>query len=330
MHIRSASNSAVHYAMNFEEKSLQCQLSKFAINVNSRVNNSEASRGINVPTFYLSSSQSITPMHIEDHCLDAINLIIHSEDDAMKLWLIVHPAFYAYINRMLVEKIHKIRNEDKSQDVNSLLSKWDDNCSHPLHHKSLVITTAFLRKHKIRYEIVVQKPGDIIYVRPGLYHQVVNTGITFAEAVNVGSALWHLNYYLFDTCVCLDRCIDYVEPNFTAQHNQVTVKQSALDFKCNICPAYFHVDADLQEHKELHSGFICELCEETFASKFSLERHIKSFHDKLPKKARRGYVTCSVCNNGVKKEELRDDMRCSEYRFHVHILSFHDAKEIQS
>lgn len=77
------------------------------------------------------------------------------------------------------------------------MGKWPSSCGFPLHHKSLIVSTKYLNKHEIKYKIVIQEPGDLICVRPCVYNQVINTGFTSAEAVNVGSAMWIRSATLF-------------------------------------------------------------------------------------------------------------------------------------
>lgn len=126
--------------------------------------------------------------------------------------------------------------------------KWMEDCAFPVHHKSILVTTQFLRRYEIPFEIITQEPGDLIYVRPAVYHQVINIGKNFAEAVNVGSSLTLLNSALFNTCDCSDRCIEYVTGNANEHHNKVQIVQPALLFKCPECSNSFNTQADLGKH----------------------------------------------------------------------------------
>lgn len=274
----STTTKPAHYAMNFQSNSLTPQLEKFAINIGANVNKSTANNagfGINTPSFYLAGPGATTAMHPEDGYLDAINLMLYSEQNAVKIWLIVHPAFSPYVNHAVAARLREFQGKKLPLEVGNLLKKWSHECAFPLHHKSLLLTTEFFDTNKIAYRMVVQRPGDIVYVRPAIYHQVVNTGPTLAEAVNVGSALWLTCAALFMTCDCPDCCITYVVPNTNQPDNEIRIIQPSLMFACNICTAHFNTEDELDEHTLLHDRFKCDTCDLVFSRVQGLNRHRK-------------------------------------------------------
>lgn len=288
------------YAMNIQNATLPKKLKKFALNIDPNVNKlKDESHGVNVPTFYLSGPLATTPMHCEDGYLDAVNAMLYGDKNAFKVWLFVHPAYSGHIHGVICAEWEKIRAKEQSVAVEYVMQKWAAGCSFPFHHKSLVLTSAFLREHKVPHEIVIQEPGDVLYVRPTIYHQVVNTGVTFAEAVNVGSAEWLTRYSSFTTCSCEDKCISYIVPNLDEEHNKIQIIQKSLMQACNLCPAYFNLKQDLDEHTKVHELlFKCELCDKICTTRKLLKSHRNRMHARTSKKSLTGTRICPGSNPG--------------------------------
>ena len=85
----------------------------------------------------------------------------------------------------------------------------------PYHHKNIVLTPGFLRANRINFKTVSQLLGTIIYVKEGVLHQVLNTGLNLAEAVNVGGPGWNHLAHTFVSCSCdSERCaVEAIPPN---------------------------------------------------------------------------------------------------------------------
>ena len=149
----------------------------------------DMSSGINVPTYYLSDTLYFSEIHTEDGSLDSCNLAHWGEPGAEKLWLFVHPDFIPSFNFALFEEVGK-RKHAAGDDISS----WLEGYSLPHHHKNIVVTPGFLQRHNIMYEVVCQRPRTLIYVYSGMPHQVLNTGVLLAEAVNVGGARWNSSF----------------------------------------------------------------------------------------------------------------------------------------
>ena len=135
--------------------------------------------GINTSMFYVGSTGSFTEMHVEDSLADSVN-VIHAGKG--KIWMIIDRRDYARTNEMVAQMLHNVSRDDVNGKSKTELKM----CILPLQHKNLVLTPRFLDEHEIRYEFVVQKAGDLLYVRYGILHQVVNLGLNVAEAINVG------------------------------------------------------------------------------------------------------------------------------------------------
>ena len=80
--------------------------------------------------------------------------------------------------------------------------EWRDGCSVPLQHKRLLLTPALLRTTSVRFQVLGQKSGDLVYVGLNELHHVINLNVNLAEAVNVGSSLWNVAADRFRPCYC--------------------------------------------------------------------------------------------------------------------------------
>ena len=131
----------------------------------------EASLGINMPTYYLTGSRSFSEVHPEDGYLESCNVVHWGEEGAVKIWLFVHQDYSGTLDANLRGIIRKMR--EARDDV----SAWLNGCGYPLHHKNLMVTPAFLRSASISFQVDCHPPGTLVYVRNGVYHQVINTGV---------------------------------------------------------------------------------------------------------------------------------------------------------
>lgn len=295
--IEHASKSiTVFYAMNFEGEmtNWKFKLGNLPVNINSSLSSKGATElhGINIPSYYIGSPYSISSMHCEDGNLDAANLLLAGPNSGYKIWLIINPLYSYYLNALITLKIDELKKNIKSKKKQHYLTKWDSNCPTPFHHKSLVLTTKFLRTHNIKYKIVVQRPGDLIYIQPGVYHQVVNGNTNACEAVNVGSSLWQIAAHLFVSCRCSDRSIDYIIPNLNTAHNDVELRQKELSLVCEICSSYFNNTLSKKKHICRHKTYTCDICGASFVRKFTLTRHLLTGHENMRKIGTR---KCKFC-----------------------------------
>ena len=127
---------------------------------------------INVPTFYLARQGSFTRIHQKDGFLDACNFVHWGDPNAKyhKLWLLVHPNdTWRCISAMRedVAKLFRV-NGHLLEHVGTM------DCSAPHFHKNLVVTEGWLKQRYIKFEIIDQRPGDLIYLAPTILYQVVN------------------------------------------------------------------------------------------------------------------------------------------------------------
>lgn len=125
-------------------------------------------------------------MHAEDANLCSFNLVycnlypVKSKSIA-KLWIIIP-------NREHL--ISCLAKQPFVQDLTTAAKS--SSCAHLLDHKNIYLSRQFLIRNAIEYEIIAQYPGDVVYVRPGVFHQVLNVNPNLAEAINFVSAEWNL------------------------------------------------------------------------------------------------------------------------------------------
>ncbi|CAN9245675.1 unnamed protein product [Alternaria alternata] len=122
--------------------------------------------GVNRPYWYVSCEPD-TPatLHVEDGNTGSANLLLAG---AEKHWIIVH--------RSSAEKLERcIRDQFPTSRA----------CSQFVRHHNVIVGPRWLERNGINYEMVCQRPGDVLVTLPGrVYHEVRNTGMNFAIAIN--------------------------------------------------------------------------------------------------------------------------------------------------
>ena len=125
--------------------------------------------GIHSPYFYLSKEKSFFQLHREDYYLRSAN-ILHK--GAPKLWTMIDPRF-------------KDRLESKIAEILDIRGSV---CDQFIRHRNLIIPPAILRQWGINFNLVLQRPGDIVTVRGDTYHYGINLGPNLTEAINYATA----------------------------------------------------------------------------------------------------------------------------------------------
>lgn len=131
--------------------------------------------GIHTPYEYISSDIcSATGMHIEDALLGSINVVLAG---APKVWLMVPPRFQEALET-------RVRNHltDGLRLARS--------CSQSVRHMDALLSPILLDSWDIPYHIVVCKAGQMVVTLPGTYHQVINAGPNYAQAINFAMPNW--------------------------------------------------------------------------------------------------------------------------------------------
>jgi hypothetical protein len=122
--------------------------------------------GVNRPYWYVSGEPN-TPatLHIEDGNTGSANLLLAG---AEKHWIIIPRSSADKLESCIREQFPALKS-----------------CLQFVRHHDVIVGPLWLETRGIRYEIVCQKPGDVLVTLPGrVYHEVRNTGRNIAMAIN--------------------------------------------------------------------------------------------------------------------------------------------------
>ena len=253
--------------------------------------------GINLPMHYVGGKFSYTAHHEEDGGLSSINILKAGEP---KVWFIISHKFRAELEREVFEYLkEKFPNKGKN---------GKNVCFHVMKHKIYFITPLLLDEWKIPYTFVLQKPGDLFYIRRGTYHAVINLGKNLAEAINYGCDEW-VSEYEPSVCDCKEGSKNNVE-----QDHRVAVirkKLKKLLLVCNVdgCQNIFSSQRKLKMHiNKVHKNnkeqlFSCDNCSKTFEQKSSLANHMRTH---LPSTSGEPCNKCGKLVLDLKRHEKRN------------------------
>lgn len=254
----------------------------------------------NVPSFHIGSKFSATPMHYEDGYLDAVNYLRYGPN-GFKMWLIIHPIHTGLLNLVLGQKINELREKNKKYKfLTSIMNKWIKNCVFPLHHERLLLTTKFLKSHNIKYKIIIQNPGEILYLSPGVCHQTIDNSVNCCEAVNVCSIMWNLATHMLHSCLCEDSSMVLILPTLKA-NDVITISRKYYKYECKLCNMEFRDKQTKKEHvDEMHKQeYTCDICNKGFSRKYGLTKHSNYRHNKKWKLKFK--LKCKYCKEKVLK-----------------------------
>ncbi|KAJ8686650.1 hypothetical protein QAD02_022444 [Eretmocerus hayati] len=277
----SASGPEAFYGVNLGplDATARLRLTELPLHVRAAVNpHLGASPGVNIPSFYAGLMGSCSAMHCEDGDLNSGNIHRYG---APKYWLFVHPSFNQHLRARVLESLRKSKRYD-------LVKEWLSGCGTPLHHKRVLLAPSFLREWGIPFEIHIQRPGQFIYIRDGVYHQVVNPGPCIAEAVNMGCRLWASGSHKYNTCACKTpgKAI-YVSENpnvaFSVRtvnlkehkHSKLHLPSGETHVGCSKCKGYVKRDY-LRTHQLTCRGtdLSCQYRKKTFGRAANLTNHL--------------------------------------------------------
>ena len=233
--------------------------------------------------------------HVEDSLADSANV---SHVGKEKIWMFVDRQDYARINRIVAQKLKDLSDVDGGDA--GLLT---ENCVLPLHHKNLVLTPRFLDENGIRYESLVQGAGDLVYIRYGILHQVINVGLNVAEAINVGSDAWNFGNDLKMLCPCELCQLDHAETNMDVDMTVKVGIPRVRSYPCEACTKIFGTRRLLVKHqKEDHDAkHACEIFDKQFQHVQSLKRHVRAAHVTVKGSGMSSSSSmCSICSKVIK------------------------------
>ncbi|KAJ8685062.1 hypothetical protein QAD02_020855 [Eretmocerus hayati] len=219
---------------------------------------SEPMVGINVPTRYVGGPYSYTPMHPEDGGLDSINAVLWSLYADAKLW---HFILLDDLDKALVKftadgtELFNFNASLPAEERLPLLDypNYKSGCPFPDNHKAFLRSLRYVDEAGVTSQFVIQQAGDIIYVAPGVLHQVINLCTNEAEAVNVGSRLWGGVSRQVRRCYCKGSQIVPIDrpPDYVGHHAISRRFQHECPYDGCICA--YDVGSDFREHLLWHN-----------------------------------------------------------------------------
>lgn len=123
---------------------------------------------------YVGSPGSLTYLHIELDSLPSVNLVIAGEP---KLWLFVEPGDVHILSGLLETRLEQagLLYISKSCPI-----KY---CSKRVLHKpGLFYGPEELDELGVRYSLIFQEAGDLVFIGRDVPHQVLNLGVNVADA----------------------------------------------------------------------------------------------------------------------------------------------------
>lgn len=288
---------AIYYnglVLNGVKSYLEDPAKKYKSNIHPQHNRDVAKMpGINSSMYYMGCAGSYSEMYVEDANLESLNAIHFNLNPALsdavsKIWIIVpeKEAMYAAARK-------------NYKDTDSTATNLNL-CCHFLDHKQSFVTLKFLERYNIRHTIVKQKPGDVIYVERGVFHEVINVNTNFAEAINYASSKWNCGNNMSSTCKCDGMsAIQHIRPNIQILHKIKTRK--ILLHVCTVeecgfnTPRWSEWGSHLQKVHNIAKPFICKKCDKKYSSSNHLAAHNCTENGQTRK------VFCQFCKVKVAK-----------------------------
>ena len=219
--------------------------------------------------FYLGHPNSFTEIHVEDSYLESLNIL---RSGSPKIWIIVDRNSYSRFNDSLSKDLYRIPSYGKPV------------CYVPVQHKDTVVSPRWLDENNIPCQIFVQYPGDLLFVRTAVPHQVWDVGHNLAEAVkavNYGSMEWnHANAVAF-FCHCPKKSIVKIASNTFARSKTIPMAYINVCSWPDIgCQESFRNKTELDVHRTSRHGMKhnCTMCEKKISHRTGLSRHVRKTH----------------------------------------------------
>ena len=146
---------------------------------------------------------------------------------------------------------------------------------------------------------------NIVYKRNGVYHQVLNTGVLLAEAVNVGSSCWNAVSYQ-PHCGCRSTAIQPIPRNPTSgeitRSRRLAFYEYPVDGCLNVAPTGIAARSHARSHMAnpgpqfvRHSS---QQCSAVYVGEAALARHVSERHQ--GDQDAQGRSLCDICNTLVR------------------------------
>ncbi|KAJ8672303.1 hypothetical protein QAD02_003562 [Eretmocerus hayati] len=244
--------------------------------------------GINTSMFYVGGINSCSTVHREDGNAASVAVILDTLDQELrqhpcKLWVGIpdgqklEQAISCTVRATpssddsSSSKVQRGRKKKKSRAKRVRRRR----CSRLLHHKTAYVNAKFLDQQGIRYFTFRQYVNDVVYVRPGVHHEVIQLTPNCLEAQNYGDAEWQIVTGHESLCGC-------------DQQDVIAIPRNPL--------------VNVRLLQVPNRNHLCEECGLESANKSDHHRHLREVHKKkivrvqirMPKK-------CPTCGILVKR-----------------------------
>lgn len=178
--------------------------------------------GIHRPYLYESGDVpgAMFALHKEDKGLESANYCIFGS----KVWVFIQPASVCLLEQRLGlflqqsgfseviftkkgttrGKSWKGKNKHLAEVDPGKITEPSQRCDQWVRHQMLIVSLKFFRMNDIKFDVVIQEAGDIVFTTPGTYHQGYSMGRTLNEAINLAPKDWDVDNYTHRECS--DKC----------------------------------------------------------------------------------------------------------------------------
>lgn len=122
---------------------------------------------------YIGSPGSVTYLHIELNGLHSVNIMLAGEP---KIWLIVEPKNLKHLSQAIERKIEEIGELFDSGKNNSYRNR------RAVHKPGFIYDLVELEGLGVKYSLIYQEVGDLVFIGCDVPHEVLNSGFNLADA----------------------------------------------------------------------------------------------------------------------------------------------------
>lgn len=209
-----------------------------------------------------------SPLMYNEYFMATVNILYFGSPC---LWLKIDRKDNAKLKKALERELI---NENDSE-INS--------CNFSLAHtQRYIVSPIWLSSNGIKFEIIQQNQGDVIYFQPFVYFQLLTLGPNFSETINIQTTLHHL--LLTHSPNCAPSCIfkksgTELDKKFMKEVS-TTPLQYAVTYKkirkypCKLCDRICYGSKELFQHRQKeHANVECSHCNRQFNNSHKYLKH---------------------------------------------------------
>lgn len=209
---------------------------------------------------YVASPGSVSYLHNEVNGMPSINIVlgegVKEEDKGPKLWVVIHPPHLYKLSEYL----------GRGKNVCPSLA---------VHNPGKFFDLSLLDRLGITYGIIVQRPGDVVFLNRDCPHMVLNLGYNVADATMFSTPSLNTRARSLECHGCRGNTLGH-------QDNVIYGSGSVKEFKpikCAVrsCRQTFMSAYEYRVHKKDHLK--CPTCGRTYESYFSMRYHLATHTD---------------------------------------------------